>query len=145
MDFDKPLSPEEGFVVYHALMDTMDIFIMDYMRSKRSADCPYPSLTMMADVVMDFLTTVSHVDLDQKDFNANDPIDALANKIIKYKAENTNPIFNSKELKLFSELDEVDWIKVKKEEPNSPEPLKINFYNTDREWLRSMGIREGNK
>lgn len=138
MDFNKPLTPAQGFVLYNVLMTVMDDFVAEYSEAKQGKE--YPSLRIMTDL---FLTYISYLKEAKLEINGNSSTKESFRMLLEHietEREN-NKVLDSRKLGLFVD-DETDAEMAKMDDvlyPNSIKPMILNA--KDKAWLGSVRIK----
>jgi hypothetical protein len=151
MDFEKPLSKVEGYLVYTTMLDYLETFVHEYTVEKKGQ---YPSLRMTTDMLLNLLVDVRKLELS--DLSAATITDALyefESKLMRQAEKPSNEIFDSRKAGLFTEGPGFKGWKtddeggfptprdyVRQSEVDEPlKPFKLTSKD-DKDWLRKCGI-----
>jgi hypothetical protein len=145
MDFDRPLSRIEGYLVYTTMMDYLETFIHEYTVEKKGE---YPSLRITADMLLNLLVDVKKIELsDIAAGNITDALYEFEKKLMDVARKPNTEIFDTREAGLFiDDINNSPQFTKMRDNPNQPiypdEPLKPFTLSSkaDKDWLRSTGI-----
>lgn len=154
MDFEKPLSKVEGYLVYTTMLDYLETFVHEYTVEKKGQ---YPSLRMTTDMLLNLLADVRKIELSYlSTATITDALYEFEGKLMKQAEKLGEEVFDSREVGLFvdgpkfkrmrddNEEDDYnnpsDYKSRPVEAPDKPlEPFKLSS-KQDKDWLRSTGI-----
>ena len=151
MDFEKPLSEMEGYVIYATFMEYMKIFLSEY-RDKHNGE-QYPPLRTTTDMILTLFSDIKKIDLSNLpvDFSGGgDGFTEIINafdKELSHNREESEGIVSSEEAGLFLGVGEAYYVYVRKnkeynslpDEPPANTSMKTTSFDTD--FLKGMGIK----
>ena len=141
MDFDKPLPKVEGYLLYSTLLDYVDTFIHEYMKSTNGKECP--SLRMTTDMFLSLLMEFKSI--DSADLNGHEDLsvarEELELRLLAASEKSEADTVDSRKIGLFiDECNEENVMRTIKESKEEPlKPLTISS-KKDKDWLRKCGI-----
>jgi hypothetical protein len=137
MDFNKPLTPAQGFVLYNVLMTMMDDFVAEYSEAKQGKE--YPSLRIMTDL---FLTYISYLKDAKLEITGNSSTKESFRELLEHieTERETNKVLDSRKFGLFVDSDDTELSKLDGAlYPDDIKPLILNA--KDKTWLGSVRIK----
>jgi len=141
MDFDKPLPKVEGYLLYSTLLDYVDTFIHEYMKSTNGKECP--SLRMTTDMFLSLLMEFKSI--DSADLNEHEDLsmarEELELRLLAASKKSEPDMVDSRKIGLFiDECNEENVMRTIRESKEEPlKPLTISS-KKDKDWLHKCGI-----
>lgn len=147
MDFEKPMSASQGFIVYNILLDMIDMFLQEHVIATESLEQedgssvpPYPSLRMTTDMFLTIMNDLKNLNTAGMSFEKKGCVKIFENKLADIRNDKTE-VFDSRHLGLFEGSTEHTF-KASYKQDNEPTELKeFTVSDKDLKWLNSMGIR----
>ena len=135
MDFNEPLPPATGYIVYHVLMEYIDTFVYEYCHRKQGRE--FPSLKNTTDAFLTLMRDIKEVNLDailDKSLSTEEVIDIISSELSKLSGKTDLVNLESLDLLKANNKKEQSEIKNVIEKP-------IKFTKADIKLFGSCGIK----
>lgn len=144
MNFENPMSTNQGYIVYNLLLDYIDSFIASYV--EKSDNHEYPSLRETTNSVLAFMEEFHNLEFPETEFKAEKTIATIITVLKELHNNKQHKTIDSKKLDLFTDNNS-NLAQVKSvTNPRSMDTTEVNHKplriggKDDIKWLASVGI-----